>query len=217
MENKTNNRFCHHFLWVGSQFLTVCSRHTPPGTRTSTPRAIYLLPLTGVNKDQVKTGPPKPPGGLPQVSMWHLAWRSHRWPPARIAPSLHARVHLVHQGDLLCSGEVGEGGGVAGQGFLTPPPPGARAANHPPPTKRVNKWYDLGTAPRVGTGCRLNSWSPCWARQAILRFLSIWGKTRTGGISGRQANANSCGGTVGPRYLWTSWGSCKARGAQGGG
>lgn len=60
-----------------------------------------------------------------------------------------------------------KGGRLVGQGY--PPPVRPRAVKFTHPPKRVNKWYGLGAGPRVGTGC----WSPCWARQSILRLLHI--------------------------------------------
>lgn len=139
MEHKTNNRFVTTSSGAGPWFLTVCSRHTRSGTRTSTQdtqRAINLLPLWGVNKDQAKTGSPKPPGGLPRC--WCSTWlrgvtggcllESPHLPLCTCGSGSPGRPHVQW-------GSSGRGR-VARQGFLTPPPVQARAAKFTHPPKR---------------------------------------------------------------------------------
>lgn len=151
-----------------------------------TQRAIYLLPLWGVNKAQVKTGSQTARGSSPGVDAALGLGRSQVAACSCHPTSLCACVGLLHQGGLMFSGGSSRGEREEEQGFLTPPPVWARAAKFTHPPKRVNKQDGTGASPRVSTGC----WSPCWARQPTLRLLNLRGRAGPRGISGQQAYTN---------------------------
>lgn len=184
MENKTNNRFVTTSSGARSWFLTVCSRRIQSDTRTSTQRqkTIYLLPLWGVNKDQVKTGSSKPPGGLPQVSMQHLAWRSHRWLPT----------HIAHLPLCMCaSGSPGRpqvqwrsrrGGGWQCKASSLLLWHGQKQQNSPQMVwhgRRPKSWHRVLEAPVGPTSQSLDCWIflKCWDRGHLWvagKYQSMW-------------------------------------------
>ena len=93
---------------------------------------------------------------------------------------LYARVGLVHQGGLLCSEKVGEGGRVAEQSFFTPPPAQARPVKSTHPPKRGSGgavWVREGHAGQGSPSLDAECWGEGWSR-------------------GHQVSAKPRGGTV---------------------